>query len=77
MNTFENPPEKPVKWSHIDLYPEFSVWDYEVSSDRDVSGFTILENVDSRGFRCSVRDHLPDGEFITFCEIISHHTAAL
>ena len=69
MKTFENPPEKPVKWSHIDVYPEFSVWDYEVSSDRDVSGFTILENVDSRGFRCSVREHLPDGELLPFVSL--------
>jgi hypothetical protein len=70
MKAFENPPEKPVKWSHIDLYPEFSVWDYEISSDRDVSGFTVLENVDSRGFRCAVREHLPDGELLPFVSLI-------
>jgi len=64
MKTFQNPPEKPVKWSHIDVYPEFTVWDYEVASDRNAPGFTVLENVDSRGFRCSVRDHLPDGELL-------------
>ncbi len=69
MNSFQDPPEKPVKWSHIDVYPEFSVWDYEVSSDRDVSGFTILDKVDSRGFRCSVRDHLPGGELLPFVSI--------
>jgi S-formylglutathione hydrolase FrmB len=66
MKTFENPPEKPLKWDHIDVYPEFSVWDYNVSSDRDVTGFTILENVDFSGFRCSVRGHLPDGELLPF-----------
>ena len=69
MNSFENPPEKPSRWSHIDVYPEFSVWDYEVSSDRDVSGFTVLENVDRRGFRCSVRDHLPDGSVLPFVNL--------
>jgi S-formylglutathione hydrolase FrmB len=66
MKSFENPPAKPVRWSHIDVYPEFSVWDYEVSSDREVPGFTILENVDHKGFRCSVRDHLPDGSLLPF-----------
>jgi enterochelin esterase-like enzyme len=69
MHSFENPPAKPVKWSHIDVYPEFSVWDYEVSSDRDVSGVTVLENVDGRGFRCSVREHLPDGSLLPFVKL--------
>jgi pimeloyl-ACP methyl ester carboxylesterase len=69
MKTFENPPVKPAKWDHIDVYPEFSVWDYNVSSDRDVPGFTILENVDRRGFRCSVREHLPDGELLPFVKL--------
>ena len=69
MRSFDNPPPNPVKWSHIDVYPEFSVWDYEVATDRDVTGFTILENVDSRGFRCSVRDHLPDGGLLPFVRV--------
>lgn len=69
LNTFENPPEKPKKWDHIDVYPEFSIWDYKVSSDRFVPGFTILENVDKRGFKCSVREFLPDGEIMPFVNI--------
>ena len=66
MQTFENPPAKPLKWSHIDVYPEFTVWDYYVSSDRIVPGFTVLENVDIRGFRSSVREFIPDGELFPF-----------
>ena len=69
VKTFENPPAKPLKWDHIDVYPEFSVWDYTVSSDRNVPGFTILENVDKRGFRCSVREFLPDGELLPFVNL--------
>jgi len=61
MRTFENPPEKPETWHHIDVYPVFSVWGYDVTSDRTVPGFTILENVNIRGFRSSVREFLPDG----------------
>jgi Putative esterase len=64
VKTFQHPPAKPRTWDHIDVYPEFSVWDYQVSSDRIVPGFTILENVNQRGFRCTVREFVPDGETI-------------
>jgi S-formylglutathione hydrolase FrmB len=69
MKTFENPPSKPAKWDHTDVYPSFSVWDYQVNSDRNLPGFTILENVDKRGFRCSVRTFLPDGELMPFVNL--------
>ncbi len=69
METFESPPGKPDRWHHIDVYPEFSVWGYEVASDRTLPGFTILENVDHRGFRCSVREFLPDGELMPFVDL--------
>lgn len=69
METFENPPGKPQKWHHTDVYPGFSVWDYQVSTDRSVPGFTILENVDQNGFRCSVREFLPDGELLSFVDV--------
>lgn len=62
--SFANPPERPERWNHTDVYPSFSVWDYDVTTDRDVSGFTVLEKADINGFRCSVRQHLPDGELI-------------
>jgi len=58
-----------LKWDHIDVYPEFSVWDYTISSNRNVPGFTILENVDKRGFKCSVREFLPDGELMPFVNL--------
>ena len=66
LNTFENPPKKPEKWHHIDVYPDFSVWGYDVYSDRNLPGFTILENVNDRGFRSSVREFLPDGELMPY-----------
>ena len=69
FNTFNHPPPRPLRWDHIDVYPEFSVWDYKVSSDRNVPGFTILENVDKRGFRCAVREFLPDGEILPFVKL--------
>ena len=76
VKTFNNPPARPVKWDHIDVYPQFLVWDYTVSSDRNVPGFTVLENVDKRGFKCSVREFLPDGELFPFVNL-SITTAAV
>ncbi|MEP7107129.1 MAG: alpha/beta hydrolase-fold protein [Ferruginibacter sp.] len=69
FKTFGHPPAKPLKWDHIDVYPAFSVWDYSISSDRNVPGFTILQNVDKRGFRSSVREFLPDGELYPFVNL--------
>lgn len=66
LNTFRNPPDKPSRWAHIDIYPEFSIWNYDVNSDRGIPGFTILENVDKSGFRFSIREFLPDGELMPF-----------
>jgi len=69
MNTFNNPPKKPEKWSHIDVYPDFTVWEYQVNTDRSIPGFTVLENVDKDGFRCAVREFLPDGELCPFVDV--------
>ena len=64
LKTFDNPPTKPAQWHHIDVYPEFTVWDYTVMTDRTEPGFTVIENVDERGFRSAVREHLPDGRLM-------------
>ena len=69
LNTFKNPPGKPEKWNHTDIYPSFEVWDYQVNSNRNIPGFTILENVNKRGFRSSVRSFLPDGELMSFVNL--------
>ncbi len=69
LNTFDNPPSKPEKWNHIDVYPSFEVWDYHVNSDRKVPGFTVLENVNRQGFKCAVRSFLPDGELLPFVQL--------
>ena len=69
LETFENPPAKPQKWHHTDVYPGFSVWGYHIASDRDLPGFTILENVNRDGFKCSVREFLPDGELMPFVQL--------
>jgi hypothetical protein len=57
-------PQPPV-FSHSDPYPNFTVWGWEVGSDRRQPGFTILENVSPRGFRSSVRDWVPGGAVLS------------
>ena len=69
MNTFKNPPKKPTIWNHIDVYPKFNIWGYEVISDRNTPGFTVLENVNKKGFKCSIREFLPDGSLMTFVKL--------
>jgi S-formylglutathione hydrolase FrmB len=70
MSTFDHPLPKPVKWNHTEVYPEFDVWNYHVSSDRSVAGFTVLENVDEHGFRSAVREFVPDGQLIGNVQLV-------
>lgn len=69
MESFNNPPEKPSKWHHFDVYPSFDVWGYHVESDRNIPGFTILENVTKQGFRSSSRTFVPDGVQLTHVNV--------
>jgi pimeloyl-ACP methyl ester carboxylesterase len=64
MNAFANPPPRPEAWSHTDVYPNFSVWDWTVESDRHEPGFTSLSNVSREGFVSEVRDWLPGGKIL-------------
>ena len=69
LKTFESPLARPAQWDHIDVYPDFSLWGYDIRTDRNASGFTIIENVDKRGFKCAVREFLPDGELLPFVNV--------
>ncbi|MGV3603147.1 MAG: alpha/beta hydrolase [Dyadobacter fermentans] len=61
MHYFRMPLAKPEKWHHIDVFPNFSVWNYEVKSDRKIPGFTILDDVRREGFSLHTKQWLPDG----------------
>lgn len=61
MQAFATPPSKPAAFTHIDPYPNFSAWGWEVASDRRQPGFTTLEQVSPRGFHSSVREWLAGG----------------
>jgi hypothetical protein len=58
------PEPRPALFRHADPYPNFTIWDWEVASDRRQPGFTVLENVGARGFRSSVREWVPGGAII-------------
>jgi predicted alpha/beta superfamily hydrolase len=64
MKNFRNPPSKPEKWHHVDLFPEFKVWNYAVHSNRAIPGFTIMQDVRKEGFKISMRKWLPNGPFV-------------
>ncbi|TLV03491.1 alpha/beta hydrolase [Dyadobacter luticola] len=61
MHYFRMPLAKPDKWHHIDVYPNFSVWNYEVKTDRKIPGFTVLDDVRREGFNLQTKKWLPDG----------------
>src|SRR5205085_2669257 len=55
MRAFADPLPGPEVWSHIDVYPNFPIWGWEVASDRKQPGLTVLESVSKSGFHSSVR----------------------
>ena len=64
MHAFASPLPKPAAFTHVDVYPNFGIWGWEVSSDRRQPGFTVLENVGNTGFRSAVREWIPGGATI-------------
>jgi pimeloyl-ACP methyl ester carboxylesterase len=69
MNAFANPLPRPDTWSHTDVYPNFSVWDWTVESDRHQRGFTSLSEVSRAGFHSSVREWLPGGKTLSYTHL--------
>lgn len=63
MAAFANPVPQPAVFDHSDAWPNFSVWGWEVISNRRQPGFTVLENVSNAGFRSAVREY-PGGATI-------------
>ena len=61
VDAFAENPARAPRWSHNDLYPEFSLWDYTVSTGKKSPGYITLQNVDKSGFGIYSRRWLPDG----------------
>jgi hypothetical protein len=64
LQAFAKPLPKPGVFNHADVYPNFSVWGWEVASDRRQPGATILRNVSAKGFQSVVQEWLPGGAAI-------------
>jgi pimeloyl-ACP methyl ester carboxylesterase len=64
MAAFAKPLPQPAVFSHADVYPNFVIWGWDVTSDRRQPGITVLENVSRTGFRSAVREWIPGGATI-------------
>lgn len=64
MNYFRMPLARREKWHHIDVYPNFSVWNYDITTNRNIPGFTLLNDVCREGFSIQTKKWLPDGPTI-------------
>jgi hypothetical protein len=64
MNAFANPLPRPTTWSHTDVYPNFSVWDWTVETDRHQPGFTRIGAASNTRFWSDVREWLPNGKVL-------------
>jgi enterochelin esterase-like enzyme len=60
-NAFKKETPAPASWSHYDLYPDFNVWGYTVTSNKQQPGYIYLKNVTKNGFGLYTTRWLPDG----------------
>ena len=58
---FSTRPALSDRWSHIDIYSRFTVWDYEVTTNKNIPGYIRITNVDDAGFGLHQYKWLPDG----------------
>ena len=61
LASMNNPLPKPERWHHLDLYPDFSVWDYEVNSNLAEPGYIEMKGVTDVGMRTGTKKWLPNG----------------
>ena len=64
LRAFDHPLLRPPVFNHTDAYPNFTVWGWQVTSDRRRPALTVLENVSPAGFRSAVREWVPGGAAI-------------
>lgn len=60
-DAFSHPAIRKSRWSHYDLYPDFTTWAYTVKTNKKEPGFLYLKNVDKSGFGFTTQKWLPDG----------------
>jgi len=60
-DAFSEPSECKPGWSHYDLYPAFTVWNYEIKTGKKEPGYLFMKKVDKTGFGFYTRRWLPLG----------------
>lgn len=60
-DAFRDPLTRSDRWWHFDFYPEFELWDYKVSTNKQEPGFIVLKRVSKGGFGIASQKWLPDG----------------
>ena len=68
-DAFKEPDDKKPRWSHYDLYSDFSLYGYTVRSSKKEPGFIYLSQVSKNGFDISTLKWVPDGPSIEPCKI--------
>lgn len=64
LKHFKIPSLKPPLWYHTDVYPNFDIWDYRFESDRNVPGYTVIDEAGRQGMKITTKRWLPDGHSI-------------
>lgn len=65
----KQPLPKPNRWHHADIYPNFDIWGYRISSNLATPGFIELHGVTSGGLTTMTRKWQPDGGGIPGTEL--------
>jgi hypothetical protein len=60
-NSFSKAPVPGSRFSHYDLYPAFSIWGYNVKTNKKEPGYIFIKNADKKGFGLYTNKWLPDG----------------
>ena len=64
VERFADPLPQPKRWHHLDLYPDFEVWDYQVTSDLNEPGFIEFHGVTQGGLGLRTKKWMPQGRLI-------------
>jgi S-formylglutathione hydrolase FrmB len=64
LKHFKKPAIRPPFWYHIDVYPDFEIWGYQFDSNRDVPGYTTIDEACQQGLKISTKRWLPEGHMI-------------
>ncbi len=66
---FLKPKTEPTCFSLINLYPDFEVWGYEITSEKKGNGWIYLHDVTRNGMGIYTRDRLPWGKSMGYFNI--------